>query len=112
MGGTATDVIASDGKVYDSDRLMFLRAYLGQLQRATAKGVPVQVHGYVLWSAHDNLEWVAGYGASAWESSMSTLRHCSGPEAQPSGSVKRLARTPWCSHRQRHSRGPSTTVIP
>jgi beta-glucosidase len=59
-GCAASDVIASDGKVYDSDRLMFLRAYLGQLQRATTEGVPV--HGYFLWSAQDNFEWVAGYG--------------------------------------------------
>jgi beta-glucosidase len=59
-GCAASDVIASDGKVYDSDRLMFLRACLGQLQRATAEGVPVD--GYFLWSAQDNFEWVAGYG--------------------------------------------------
>jgi beta-glucosidase len=39
---------------------MFLRAYFSQLQRATAEGVPV--HGYFLWSAQDNFEWVAGYG--------------------------------------------------
>ena len=41
--GCATDdVLAADGKVYDTDRVMFLRAYLTQLQRATADGVPVQ----------------------------------------------------------------------
>src|SRR5262249_49363914 len=40
-GCAASDVIAADGRVYDSDRLMFLRACLGQLQRATADGVPV-----------------------------------------------------------------------
>jgi beta-glucosidase len=59
-GCAASDVIASDGKVYDSDRVMFLRACLGQLQRATAEGV--RVDGYFLWSAQDNFEWVAGYG--------------------------------------------------
>ena len=52
--------MADDGKVYDSDRVMFLRAYLGQLQRATAEGVPVD--GYFLWSAQDNFEWTYGYG--------------------------------------------------
>lgn len=51
-GCGASDVIADDGKVYDSDRVMFLRAYLTQLQRATADGVPV--HGYFIWSGQDN----------------------------------------------------------
>ena len=39
---------------------MFMRAFLTQLQRATADGVPVK--GYFYWSAMDNLEWTAGYG--------------------------------------------------
>src|SRR5262245_23607949 len=59
-GCAASDVMSPDGNVYDSDRVMFLRAYLTQLQRATADGVPV--HGYFLWSAQDNFEWAAGYG--------------------------------------------------
>jgi beta-glucosidase len=59
-GCGASDVVAEDGRVYDSDRVMFLRAYLGQLQRATAEGVPVD--GYFLWSAQDNLEWMDGFG--------------------------------------------------
>src|SRR5262245_31370045 len=59
-GCGASDVVADDGKVYDSDRIMFLRSYLTQLQRATADGVPV--HGYFLWSAQDNFEWIDGYG--------------------------------------------------
>ena len=37
---------------------MFLRAYLGQLERATSEGVPV--NGYFLWSAQDNFEWMHG----------------------------------------------------
>ncbi len=59
-GCGASDVIADDGRVYDSDRVMFLRACLGQLQRATAEGVPVD--GYFLWSAQDNFEWMDGFG--------------------------------------------------
>src|SRR5262249_52036562 len=35
-GCAASDVVAEDGRVYDSDRVMFMRAYLGQLQRASA----------------------------------------------------------------------------
>ncbi|HET6266228.1 MAG TPA: GH1 family beta-glucosidase [Acidobacteriota bacterium] len=59
-GCASSDVVADDGNVYDSDRVMFLRAYLTQLQRATADGVPVD--GYFLWSAQDNFEWIYGYG--------------------------------------------------
>ena len=59
-GCGTSDVVAEDGRVYDTDRVMFLRACLGQLQRATAEGVPVD--GYFLWSAQDNFEWLDGYG--------------------------------------------------
>src|SRR5262245_44255170 len=59
-GCAASDVVSDDGKVYDSDRVMFLRAFLAQLQRATSEGVPVD--GYFLWSAQDNFEWIEGYG--------------------------------------------------
>jgi beta-glucosidase len=58
-GCAADDEVAADGNVYDSDRVMFLRSYLTQLQRATSEGVPVR--GYFLWSAMDNFEWSAGY---------------------------------------------------
>jgi hypothetical protein len=59
-GCGASDAVAGEGQVYDSDRVMFLRACLGQLQRATSEGVPV--HGCLLWSAEDNLEWMDGFG--------------------------------------------------
>jgi beta-glucosidase len=58
-GCAAADDPAADGIVYDSDRIMFLRSYLAQLQRATAEGVPVR--GYFLWSSMDNFEWTSGY---------------------------------------------------
>jgi beta-glucosidase len=41
-GCASDDVVAGDGQVYDTDRVMFLRSYLEQLQRATAEGVPVK----------------------------------------------------------------------
>jgi beta-glucosidase len=59
-GCAADDELANDGNVYDTDRIMFLRNYLTQLQRATADGVPVK--GYFQWSLMDNFEWTAGYG--------------------------------------------------
>jgi beta-glucosidase len=59
-GCAATDVVSDDGRVYDTDRVMFLRACLTQLQRATSEGVPVD--GYFYWSSQDNFEWNAGFG--------------------------------------------------
>jgi len=58
-GTSAADQPAADGLVYDVDRVMYLRNYLTQLQRATSEGVPV--HGYFLWSLLDNFEWADGY---------------------------------------------------
>jgi beta-glucosidase len=58
-GASALDKSAADGKVYDTDRIMYLRSYLVQLQRAIAEGVPVR--GYFLWSLMDNFEWIDGY---------------------------------------------------
>jgi hypothetical protein len=43
----------------DVDRIVWLRAYLAQLQRATDEGVPVR--GYFHWSLMDNFEWIFGY---------------------------------------------------
>lgn len=59
-GCAALDVVAEDGRIYDSDRVMFMRASLTQLQRATSEGVPVD--GYFYWSSQDNFEWIYGYG--------------------------------------------------
>jgi beta-glucosidase len=52
--------MATDGNVYDSDLVMYLRNGLAQLQRASAEGVPVK--GNFVWSAMDNLEWTEGFG--------------------------------------------------
>ncbi|MET0988577.1 MAG: family 1 glycosylhydrolase [Steroidobacteraceae bacterium] len=46
-----TNVIADDGNIYDTDRIMFLRSCLTQLQRASADGVPVKT-----------TSWIYGYG--------------------------------------------------
>ncbi|MGO4257373.1 GH1 family beta-glucosidase [Marmoricola sp. RAF53] len=43
----------------DTDRVTFLRSYLGELQRACADGAPVA--GYFHWSVMDNFEWIAAY---------------------------------------------------
>src|SRR3954447_20155072 len=58
-GTSGADEPAADGHVYDLDRIMYLRNYLTQLQRATAEGVSVK--GYFLWSLMDNFEWIFGF---------------------------------------------------
>jgi beta-glucosidase len=58
-GTSGADKPTADGKVYDLDRIMYLRNYLIQLQRAIAEGVPVR--GYFLWSLMDNFEWIFGF---------------------------------------------------
>jgi beta-glucosidase len=58
-GTSSEDKVTADGQVYDLDRIMFLRNYLTQLQRAISEGVPVR--GYFLWSLMDNFEWIFGF---------------------------------------------------
>jgi beta-glucosidase len=58
-GASSADEIAPNGHIYDTDRTMYLRNYLTQLQRALREGVPVR--GYFLWSLLDNYEWADGY---------------------------------------------------
>jgi len=58
-GASSADEIAANGQVYDTDRTMYLRNYLTELQRAVSEGVPVR--GYFLWSLLDNYEWADGY---------------------------------------------------
>jgi beta-glucosidase len=59
-GTSAADRPSADGNIHDVDRIMYLRSYLTQLQRATSEDVPV--HGYFLWSLIDNFEWSDGFG--------------------------------------------------
>src|SRR5438309_496526 len=57
-GCSADDPLVA-GRVDDSDRIMYLRNYLGHMQRAVAEGYPLK--GYFLWSLMDNFEWADGY---------------------------------------------------
>jgi beta-glucosidase len=59
-GCAADDSMTADGRVLDTDRLMYLRAVMTNLHRAIAEGAPVK--GNFAWSAFDNLEWTGGYG--------------------------------------------------
>lgn len=58
-GYSSADVLDSDGRVLDTDRVDYLRNYLAQLQRGISEGIPV--HGYFLWSLLDNFEWTSGF---------------------------------------------------
>jgi beta-glucosidase len=58
-GCAASDEISAQGRVDDSDRIMFLRNHLAHLRRATSEGVPVK--GYFHWSLMDNFEWSDGF---------------------------------------------------
>ncbi|MCC4251396.1 MAG: GH1 family beta-glucosidase [Pseudomonadota bacterium] len=58
-GCSTDDQLAPDGRVYDADRVMYLRNYITHLQRAAREGLPVK--GYFVWSLMDNFEWEDGY---------------------------------------------------
>jgi beta-glucosidase len=58
-GCSADDVVTSDGRINDTDRVMYLRNHLTHLQRAASEGYPIK--GYFLWSLLDNYEWADGY---------------------------------------------------
>ena len=58
-GTSADDVVGADGRVEDTDRVMYLRNHLTHLHRAASEGYPIK--GYFLWSLLDNFEWADGY---------------------------------------------------
>jgi beta-glucosidase len=58
-GTSSEDLRTADGRIDDTDRVMFLRNYLTHLQRAAAEGYPIK--GYFLWSLMDNFEWADGF---------------------------------------------------
>jgi beta-glucosidase len=58
-GCSSDDVITADGRIDDTDRVMYLRNHLTQLHRAAEEGYPIK--GYFLWSLMDNFEWADGY---------------------------------------------------
>ena len=58
-GCSSDDKLNAEGLVLDTDRVMYLRSYISQMQRGIADGTPVK--GYFLWSLLDNYEWADGY---------------------------------------------------
>jgi beta-glucosidase len=96
--GCATgDVVAADGNVYDSDRLMYLRNAMMWQQRATAEGIPLK--GNFCWSAMDNLEWTDGFGTRFGLVYVDFKTQKRIPNSARNGSERRPAGTPSFSRR-------------
>lgn len=58
-GAAFKDVIESDGKINDDDRLRYLNDHILQAHKAVNEGV--NLAGYFVWSFLDNFEWNSGY---------------------------------------------------
>jgi beta-glucosidase len=58
-GCSSDDVPNAEGRIEDTDRVMYLRNHITNVQRAAAEGYPIK--GYFLWSLLDNFEWGDGY---------------------------------------------------
>lgn len=62
---TENGTVAADqpvnGRIDDTERVMYLRNYIANMHRAIAEGYPLK--GYFLWSLLDNFEWGDGYTA-------------------------------------------------
>lgn len=54
------DVISTDGKVHDPNRIHYMQQYLSEIGHAVDDSVDIR--GYMYWSLMDNFEWSLGYG--------------------------------------------------
>lgn len=59
--GTVAADVPNEGRIDDTERVMYLRGYIGAMQRAIAEGYPLK--GYFLWSLLDNFEWGDGFSS-------------------------------------------------
>lgn len=60
-GMANADVVSSDGKVHDPQRISYMQRYFAQMRRAMDEGVDIR--GYFHWTFTDNFEWAEGYAA-------------------------------------------------
>lgn len=56
--GAAYKDVISNGKIYDRERIAYIKKHLVELNRAIKDGVDVR--GYFVWSFMDNFEWTFG----------------------------------------------------
>lgn len=53
------DLVSSDHKVHDPNRITFLESYIKGMEKAIDEGADVR--GYFEWTFLDNFEWSDGY---------------------------------------------------
>ncbi|MDR2900964.1 MAG: family 1 glycosylhydrolase, partial [Treponema sp.] len=58
-GVACDDVVSSDGRVHDKNRISYFQQYLPICAKLIQKGIPLK--GYFAWSLLDNFEWAWGY---------------------------------------------------
>lgn len=58
-GFSPADDRPEEEELHDDNRVEYLRLHIAAVHRAIREGVDVR--GYMLWSAFDNFEWLAGY---------------------------------------------------
>lgn len=58
-GMSCHDMVSSDGKVHDPNRITFLESYIKGMEMAIDEGADVA--GYFSWTFLDNFEWAEGY---------------------------------------------------
>lgn len=58
-GMSNADIVSSDGKCHDPQRIEFTERYLEELSKGISSGADVR--GYFHWSLLDNMEWANGY---------------------------------------------------
>jgi beta-glucosidase len=58
-GACCADKLTEEGRVDDTDRLMYLRNHFINAHRAVSEGIPLK--GYFIWTLLDNFEWSYGY---------------------------------------------------
>ena len=57
--GAAYEDVVEDGKIHDTERILYLSDHIEAVADAMVQGVNIQ--GYYLWSLMDNFEWALGY---------------------------------------------------
>lgn len=58
-GCACEDQVEPDGRIVDTDRILYLKNHFRSAHRAVAEGYPL--NGYFVWSFMDNFEWAWGY---------------------------------------------------